>query len=260
MFVFDINTATLTQVADAQEGHSYAERVEGYLIPEAIEELTSFQLVQLHNLLVTFDPVVNALKSRGRDVPAQTKKFADRTTGVKRVSRLAELVPALPTSEVSPEPVSEPTPEEAKRPRRLEDRRVEPKGRVIDPRPGSIQAKALDVLGTEDGMELHAFCEYMAQFKKGPKEWQPSNAFGGLKYLFCDQKGWGLERKDGSCVCSASNSFLSRSRPMTIADDLNAARASLRPRCATGSPVGSMTSACGRLFASAAVIRKGGRK
>lgn len=206
MFVFDINTTTLTQVANAQEGRSYAEKVEGYFIPEAIEELTSFQLVQLHNLLVSFGPVVNALKSEGRDVPDQTKKFADKSTGIKRVSRLAELVPALqPTPEPAPaggsrsaQVASTPVQSEtAKRPRRLEDRRVEPKGRVVDPRPGSIQAKALDVLGTAEGMELHAFCEYMAQFKKGPKEWQPSNAFGGLKYLFCDQKGWGLERKDG---------------------------------------------------------------
>src|SRR5688572_13169025 len=152
MFVFDINAPELKQAANADIARLYADKVDGYVIgSEAdLKDLTSFQMVQLHNLLIKFPPVVNAFKSSGAELPNEVKRFADKESATRRVWALASKVPAA-APKAEPEPTTgsrrqDATPKAERKQRTSPGIGLKPADKARDCRVGSVQALFVDVL------------------------------------------------------------------------------------------------------------------
>lgn len=129
-----------------------------------------------------------------------------------------DLKTGLPVGEVPPEPLQKPqepaasapsttgpaadkAPQRAstpplagKKPRWAASKSEPPGAKAYRPKPGTSQAQIYDLLTNPAGTDIEWFCSEMNKaLKQGTSPWTPSNAWSGLRYLFCHLKGYGLK-------------------------------------------------------------------
>jgi hypothetical protein len=97
------------------------------------------------------------------------------------------------------EALAAPTPPLTPKPPRWARPKHEPAGvKAYRPKPGTQQAMIYDLLVRPQGTDIEYLCgeinKTMGENTRVP--WTPSNAWSGLRYLFCSLKGYGL-RFDG---------------------------------------------------------------
>jgi hypothetical protein len=111
------------------------------------------------------------------------------------IEAATEHQPRLPTID----PASTPTPPHTPRPPPGARPKPQPAGvKAYRPKPGTQQAMIYDLLVRPGGTDIEYLCgeinKTMGENTRVP--WTPSNAWSGLRYLFCSLKGYGL-RFDG---------------------------------------------------------------